>query len=587
MNQDDFLASILGSKKVLPEDCVQFRIYCHNDGTTKNLQLFGHAKKACILNHVQEQYTRHYLWQRDPFSIQRVKAVSKTCCELHGKTRFAENIEDEWFIVFLLFDISNNFPDTIIQVSDNDGEFLLIEAAMDVPSWISPENCANRVFIYQGKLHLVPKTTITNPAQIPASIQQNDSDNEDDEENLPPIDLQTAIGIVKGHDIMTEANAKIQQAIQRRIQVYPAKINKWQHKARCLLPRSVASALHKTPQLISNAVRAFYHRDPTMMKQASKMERFSPNVEPQVMTMVTFTRCLYSMLDQQEFGAPKVFPKLPAASHPDFGAANLGCKIACGFEMAYHNSEAKAKSTPPDTQQNASDFVLYLKQAGFVANTEQDYMDAAHKYLHIQPPLSFKEQIDTITSNEYNDIITPDDSLAWTRNMEDLKDVLDIKADQNDASTSKKQQEDAPTERTDAQRAKKAQDIIAGMKGFLNAQSSHQGVEIDPNELDTLLQRAFQGLSVDDLESSETQDADQDILAAMQEMDQELQQHLNDDLFEQSRERDDDYVVLKNVLESYKAQDGMSGPFSNLLGQMGVPLPDELDMSSEEEDDDE
>lgn len=30
-------------------------------------------------------------------------------------------------------------------IRDNDGEFLLIEAANELPSWVSPENADNRV----------------------------------------------------------------------------------------------------------------------------------------------------------------------------------------------------------------------------------------------------------------------------------------------------------------------------------------------------------------------------------------------------------------------------------------------------------
>jgi hypothetical protein len=44
----------------------------------------------------------------------------------------------------------------MIQVWDNDGEFLLIEAAYHLPRWLKPESAANRVWLRGGNVHLVP-----------------------------------------------------------------------------------------------------------------------------------------------------------------------------------------------------------------------------------------------------------------------------------------------------------------------------------------------------------------------------------------------------------------------------------------------
>lgn len=64
--------------------------------------------------------------------------LSSTVC-------FGDNIEDEWFIVYLTMELSKRFNDLIIQIIDNDGDFLLIEAANYLPSWANPENTENRV----------------------------------------------------------------------------------------------------------------------------------------------------------------------------------------------------------------------------------------------------------------------------------------------------------------------------------------------------------------------------------------------------------------------------------------------------------
>jgi hypothetical protein len=64
---------------------------------------------------------------------------------LHGLTNYGDSVEDEWLIVYILKELSNQFPDLWIKVVDTDGEFLLIEAANALPRWLNPEIADNRV----------------------------------------------------------------------------------------------------------------------------------------------------------------------------------------------------------------------------------------------------------------------------------------------------------------------------------------------------------------------------------------------------------------------------------------------------------
>lgn len=66
---------------------------------------------------------------------------------LYGISHYGDNIADEWFIVFLLQQITKEHSDLIARVADADGEFILIEAANHLPSWAEPETCENRVSI--------------------------------------------------------------------------------------------------------------------------------------------------------------------------------------------------------------------------------------------------------------------------------------------------------------------------------------------------------------------------------------------------------------------------------------------------------
>lgn len=64
---------------------------------------------------------------------------------LHGLTNYGDSVEDEWLIVFILLELSKQFPNIWVKVVDTDGEFLLIEAANALPRWLNPEIADNRV----------------------------------------------------------------------------------------------------------------------------------------------------------------------------------------------------------------------------------------------------------------------------------------------------------------------------------------------------------------------------------------------------------------------------------------------------------
>ena len=64
---------------------------------------------------------------------------------LRGRTNFGDSIVDEWTIVYILRKLSFDYPDIWIRLYDNDGEFLLIEAANALPKWLNPEVAENRV----------------------------------------------------------------------------------------------------------------------------------------------------------------------------------------------------------------------------------------------------------------------------------------------------------------------------------------------------------------------------------------------------------------------------------------------------------
>ncbi|GES93477.1 protein ecdysoneless homolog [Rhizophagus clarus] len=295
------------------EDAVVYSIYFPLP--TSDQISFLQENSVLILSDLN-QYLNGYIWQKDPFELRIFKNESDPSYPfLHGKTRFGDCIDDEWFIVFLLRQISLKYKETVISVSDSDGEFLLIEAAKQLPSWLDPSNSENRVYIYQNELHIIPLP------KTPAEIF-----------NIPAgkLSVDKAVGLIRNNNINTKVDINIQLAAFGKSNEFPQKIQQNFHRARCHIPRKIAHILYQDPQLIAPAVEAFYTRDPIALKACQKMENFSPSAS--ITVTVKFTKTLYAQMISQRFLPPKPF-KLPASTSKNFKAAELGMKLACGMEI--------------------------------------------------------------------------------------------------------------------------------------------------------------------------------------------------------------------------------------------------------------
>ncbi|KAA6422714.1 MAG: SGT1 isoform 1 [Trebouxia sp. A1-2] len=279
-----------------------------------------------------------YIWQQDAFTLHISTAATppwkntstatarsgdKPSASEHlwGLARFGDNIEDEWLIVWLLHQITIKFSSVCARIWDNDGNFLLIEAAYSLPKWLKPETSSNRVWLLNGQLHIIPLPNRHHPT-LPSSPT-----------------VQEALQILSSDSVNTIAKAGVQDAIRLKIKGYPKKTQTDMHRARCLLPAKIAHVLQHKPQLVSPAVQTFHYRDVQDMRAAAKLAHFQP--QDLVTVIVSFNRALYAQLAQQQFQPPRGYP-LPAPNNPTFKAANLGMKLTCGFEMvmAKYTSES-------------------------------------------------------------------------------------------------------------------------------------------------------------------------------------------------------------------------------------------------------
>ncbi|XP_060076683.1 protein ecdysoneless homolog [Ylistrum balloti] len=342
-------------RKHLPEDVVEYYLFptlpetLNKSEVEKYLEELLDSYLAFVSPLVVD-----YIWQNDPFSL-IVTAEGDLPAHLYGRTSFGDNIDDEWFIVYLLFKLTKQFPGLIARVIDNDEEFMLIEAAEVLPKWIDPETVENRVYIHNGQLHIIP---------LPQSHAEITS--------LPGAapSISDAVQCVQSCSHATVASASIQQAIQTRINEFPAKTKENTHYAHCYIPANLAAILEKRPQLVSSGVLAFYYRDPIDLRSCRTMQYFRPGTR--VISRVKFTRCLYAQLMQQKFQPDKRSGwVLPSSLNPKYKAHDLGMKLAHGFEIlcarcsSNRSTKNNGKCTPPDSDVRWNRYLLSLKERGF------------------------------------------------------------------------------------------------------------------------------------------------------------------------------------------------------------------------------
>ncbi|KAG0367732.1 SGT1 protein-domain-containing protein [Gamsiella multidivaricata] len=364
-------------RRALAEETVSYAIYLSPSDQDQDQDQDHHEPMVTLesaqlaktlIGSIVMELAKDYIWHKDAFSL-RVESGKGIFPSrqpyLKGEARIGDSLDDEWLIVHLLREITERIPGSVARVQDNDGEFLLIEAADHIPSWLDPDNSDNRVFIYEGNLHIIPiAVTAKEKETFPPTLgSKSKSPN-----------LQDALDIIRSSPssrtssstVTTLANPKIQRAAfgplisDTQGQAFASrKIQDQRHYARCQIPVDVARILKARPELVTRACEAFYTRDAIAMAACSRMTKFFPADASSadvstipgmqrlgkmgtsfVTTAVCFTKTCYAQLMGQQFRPPKIWdgivppPKDEDANDPQkIKEAELGMKLTCGFEI--------------------------------------------------------------------------------------------------------------------------------------------------------------------------------------------------------------------------------------------------------------
>ncbi|KAL4921849.1 SGT1 protein-domain-containing protein [Aspergillus aurantiobrunneus] len=321
-------------KPELPDDCIEYSLHyipSHpapavvDEAADIRVRLTEVQKSAAELT---KQLLKDYIWQREAFRLEITKNDGTTI--LNGRTNFGDSVEDEWVIVYLLRELTKKHRDVWATVTDNDGQFLLAEAAGALPSWLEPDIADNRVWIHQGELVIIkPKNEKRRTTETISSSSE-------------------AKKIIKGDPKRLMRSTMIQEEAFYRLRNYPKQINENLHSALIAIPRKIAFLLHQKPAYISPAVEAFYLRDPIALKPLRSKDTENLLFKPEdFVTMSTrFTRTGYAQVKSQDFPAPKSWiGKLPSTEDRKlYDRADTGMKVTCGFEMLLTDPQNQDKA---------------------------------------------------------------------------------------------------------------------------------------------------------------------------------------------------------------------------------------------------
>ncbi|PHH79414.1 hypothetical protein CDD80_4867 [Ophiocordyceps camponoti-rufipedis] len=532
-----------------------------------------------------QRLTKDYVWQRDPFRLELRDQNGFRC--LYGMSDYGDAIEDEWLIVYLLRQLTEKHGNLWVRIADDDGEFLLIEAANVLPDWLSPETDENRAWIHDGKLLLIPRD-----AACPREIKSGS------------ISLPQALDFIQSRSVELVHSPFIQEEAFYRLGKYPRHISDSTHCSLVTIPRKLAFVLHSLPKSISPAVEYFYLRDPLSLEpimSSSTTLQFPP--QDLVTVSVRFSRVLFAQLKSQQLDPPAGWQKvmrdavLSAAPNDkeQLARTELGMKLTVGFE-------ALAAAPGQDKRKVIEEVEALLQEL-----SEKDgKMLPTDDEIGLWPE-SNRNDDETWMNINYDDFEREISGQPRSAGLDgaEFGDSKDEDADDN----TEESEDDEDSEFEDKVVGFDEQAFSSMMRTMLGlpetdtsaahvhtgGQTSGQSGQRETTSLEAQEVAEIQELSnqmENELRNSgalKHDDASGDQIVTKQGGNVGEEQDLNrqGSVVQDTEENSDvqiDYNLARNLLESFKGQAGLAGPTGNVLGMMGIRLPRDEDCRDNEDD---
>lgn len=410
-----------------------------------------------------------------------------------------------------------------------------------------------------------------------------------------------------------------------RLQKYPKQIKDSLHTSWVTIPRKLAFLLHDKAAFISPAVEAFYLRDPIALRplQNQDTNNLVFSLHDLVTAPVKFTKAGYAQLKCQQFPAPLVW-KSHFSKEKEGKAQSrteMGMKITCGFEMLLSDPqnidhklvreinlllqdlETGEDSLPSDA--DISSWEVREDDESWLDINFKDFEDELAGKSRKGPSTiaegfgdkNAQENLQKMVSR-FEDFLNDDRAGAeGARNFDEMDN--DDDDDENASGESDTESEDKDVSFDEDHFANMMREMM-GMPA-----DTATGLDPDSNPKDTATD-----MHGADLEVDLVGDEDVEIRQAMQAIEAELQdagalyeraKRSPDKATRQSQtviertngketastipahesDTDDDlninFNLAKNLLESFKSQNGAAGPSGNLMRLLRTPMPRDED----------
>ncbi|MCJ1471697.1 hypothetical protein MMC13_000337 [Lambiella insularis] len=621
----EFTENSDGFPNKLPDDCVEYAIYIL-DQTLNDSAIRERLRDVqSASNKLTRAILKDFIWQRDDFALELAKedgnvgpssraiynpnCLSKGVSHLRGRTNYGDSIEDEWLIVYLLRELSKQFPEIWVRIVDSDGEFLLIEAANAIPQWLNPEVADNRVWLNNSQLLIV--NTFNDNNEGPADLNRRHR----------ALTLQEAWTCIRGARSQLFHSQDLEAEAFYRLRNYPKQINASLHHAIARIPRKVAYLLHQDKAYISPAVEAFYLRDPIALRplqNASHRDLVFPPVEL-VTVSVTLPKISFAQLKSQRFAAPASWtPEMSTSTSEQLQTqTELGMKITSGFEMLISDFQNQDNKTVREIMLLLEDISLgedELPSDSEIASwalTEDDEAWLDINFQDFENELCARSADKEIHRHGFGDQSAHENLRKMVARFEDFlnddaagsegaeyPDDMDNDNDEDEDIVStniSSESEDEAVSFDEAEFAKTMREMM-GMPlitgndqsaavmgkggdaaGHANARTAGTSIMNEESEI-LRLQQAMEA------ELKEAGALQLEPLAVPRGLNSS-QGNIKGGKMAVSQEEDMsngggddeglqiDYNLAKNMLESFKSQAGTAGPGSNLMGLMGMRLP--------------
>eukprot|EP01035_Chromulina_nebulosa_P003867 gene3867-5289_t len=138
------------------DDVIHFSIFFDDGPKSGNAMLTKAMERRTELEDILLFEMKNLLWQCEFEHLAIVFASEQPQIYFTGSCRNMATVDDEWTLVYILLNLSKKIKTTSISITDQDGQFLLIEAADHLPDWLGPESAGNRVWLRCGEVTIVP-----------------------------------------------------------------------------------------------------------------------------------------------------------------------------------------------------------------------------------------------------------------------------------------------------------------------------------------------------------------------------------------------------------------------------------------------